>query len=166
MGRIGEISHAACIPSKLSVLLKSFLRRARWPAAHIRRSWIRLRAAVNPARSVVSSYSYVSKEITGFEEKCLSSRAIASTNTFYCGSVSKHKDHAYMHDLMLVGYEWAPFSLIPTYGYWLSSLTAGTLVYVWDHYNLLLLPFFNIHQSACAPREWAESGVLPAETKL
>ena len=156
MGRIGEISQSAYIPSKLSVLLKSFLRRARWPAAHIRRSWIRQRAAVRPARSVVSTYSWVSEEIMGFEEKCLSSSALSSTNTFYCGAVSKHIDHAYMHDLTPVGYGRVSFSLILTYGCWLSSLTAGTLVYVWDHYSSLHRPIFNIHQSACAPREWAE----------
>ena len=63
MGRIGEISQSAYIPSKLSVLLKTFLRRARWPAAHFRRSWIRQRAAVRPARSVVST------EFLGFKKK-------------------------------------------------------------------------------------------------
>ena len=65
-GSYWRISQSAYIPSNLSVLLKSFLHRARWPVAHMRRPWTRLRATVRPARSVVSTISWVSEQNHGF----------------------------------------------------------------------------------------------------
>ena len=96
----------------------------------------------------------------------MSSSPFSTTNTFCCGAVSAHEDHAYMHDLMIMGYGLTPFGTVLSYGCWLSSLTAGTLVDIWDHYSLLLQPTFSIRRSASTPRDRPELGVSSMATKL
>ena len=96
----------------------------------------------------------------------MSSSPFSTTNTFCCGAVSAHEDHAYMHDLMIMGYGLTPFGTVLSYGCWLSSLTAGTLVDIWDHYSLLLHPTFSIRRPARPPREWPELRVSSMTTKL